>query len=227
MEVGDVQAVPLEMDESYNAFSPGSSIMSSLSISITSSEQCPCTSTPAPDLDVSIPVSSPMAPTFDTSPLSDLETSENPLSDVTQTVKSQSEPLIQQSASATPCQPPSRWSGFKIVGDNLDKSIKPSHMRSDCQAKSLHYFNSIAVKDHVDLSHLYDIPPSGPAPSLKSMLQNLLPSTADNHILRDNFAIHISRILAENMPFFHPHLLMLLTGIFHINILMRWQKHLK
>ena len=31
------------------------------------------------------------------------------------------------------------WTGFKIVGDNIDKTVHPRHMRSDRQTISLHY----------------------------------------------------------------------------------------
>ena len=39
----------------------------------------------------------------------------------------------------------SLWYGFKIVGDNLDKTIKPRDMRSNHQSQSLHYFNLYAA----------------------------------------------------------------------------------
>jgi len=39
------------------------------------------------------------------------------------------------------------WNGFKIVGDNIDKNVRPSFQRAQHQTKSLHYFNSYAVRD--------------------------------------------------------------------------------
>lgn len=42
---------------------------------------------------------------------------------------------------------------FKIVGDNIDKSVKPT---SEHLAKSLHYFHSYAVRDRTDVSGLSD-----------------------------------------------------------------------
>jgi L1 cell adhesion molecule like protein len=74
-------------------------------------------------------------------------------------------------------------------------------MRSDHQNVSLHYFHSIAVTDRIDFSNLPDTPPAKPTPSLKSVSQSLLPTSTDNQILRKNFTVHISRILAQNMPF--------------------------
>ena len=55
---------------------------------------------------------------------------------------------------------PTPWHGFKIVGDNIDKNIRPSFQRCDYQTKSFHYFNSYAVKDRIDLSDVSDIRPT-------------------------------------------------------------------
>ena len=90
---------------------------------------------------------------------------------------------------------------FKIVGDNIDKTVKPRFMRSDCQSKDLHFFHHFAVQDRVDMSTLSDKPPSPPS-SLDSLPESLLPSKEDNKILAENFAIHISRILATHLEFF-------------------------
>ena len=45
--------------------------------------------------------------------------------------------------------------GFKLVGDNLDKTIKPRDMCVDHLPQSLHYFNVYAVSDRVDFSSLH------------------------------------------------------------------------
>ena len=47
---------------------------------------------------------------------------------------------------------------YKLVGDNIDKVVKPRHMRIDSQSRSLHYFHFYAVKDRIDFSHLDDQP---------------------------------------------------------------------
>ena len=65
-------------------------------------------------------------------------------------------------------QPLTHWHGFKVVGDNVDKTIKPRHMREDRQTKSIHYFQIYAVKDRVDLSNRSDEPRS---PGKKSPTQ--------------------------------------------------------
>lgn len=43
---------------------------------------------------------------------------------------------------------------YKLVGDNIDKDVKPQNMTCAHQTRSLHYFHTYAVKDHIDLSHL-------------------------------------------------------------------------
>ena len=67
------------------------------------------------------------------------------------------------------------WCGFKLVGDNIDKNIRPSFQRSNRQTKSLHYFHSFAVKDRVNLQSLSDVTPTNP----NIDYSKLLPSAAD------------------------------------------------
>ena len=89
--------------------------------------------------------------------------------------------------------------GIKIVGDNIDKHVKPRDMRHDVQAQSLHYFNSYAVKDRLPTAHLED------KPSLPDFSafdpSKLMPSTDDKSIQK-NFTILISHVLKKNFPFF-------------------------
>ena len=54
----------------------------------------------------------------------------------------------------------SQWFGYKVVGDNVDKKVKPRHMRSDNQSKDLHYFHLYAAKDRIDFSEASEEPPS-------------------------------------------------------------------
>ena len=44
---------------------------------------------------------------------------------------------------------PNSLKTYKIIGDNLDKNVKPSarDMRSDHQTRSLHYYHAYAVRD--------------------------------------------------------------------------------
>ena len=89
---------------------------------------------------------------------------------------------------------------FKIVGDNLDKYVKPRDMRIDAQASTLHYFNMYAVRDRLDTSQLQD---SGSLPDPTTIqIEKILPTEADHKILLSNFAILVCRVLMKHMPFF-------------------------
>ena len=43
--------------------------------------------------------------------------------------------------------------GYKIVGDNIDKEVKPRFACSNYPTKSLHYFHSFALQSWIDCSH--------------------------------------------------------------------------
>ena len=92
-------------------------------------------------------------------------------------------------------KPPGVLTTFKIVGDNIDKDIKPRHMRSDYQTRSLHYFHSYAVRDRLNLDS-YDDSASAPDQSLVN-LELLLPSPDDKQVTRHNMAILIARTLKK------------------------------
>lgn len=51
------------------------------------------------------------------------------------------------------------WFGYKFVGDNIDKNIKPSLQRHEIRGMSLHYFHGFAMRDRIDFSHLSNEPP--------------------------------------------------------------------
>ena len=90
--------------------------------------------------------------------------------------------------------------GIKIVGDNIDKHVKPREMRHDVQAQSLHYFNSYAVKDRLPTTQLEDKPS---LPDFSSFdLSELMPSTEDDRLIQKNFTVLISRVLKKNFQFF-------------------------
>ena len=90
------------------------------------------------------------------------------------------------------------WTGFKIVGDNIDKTVRPRFMRSDSQVKSLHYFQSYAVRDRINLTNVSDSPP---LPSNDPDLLSLLPSSNDITTIQHLFEIHVARIVIEHIPF--------------------------
>ena len=88
---------------------------------------------------------------------------------------------------------------YKLVGDNLDKFIKPRHIRIDYQSRSLHYFHFFAVRDRVDVSSLDDEPV---LPDLSKIdVTTVLPSLTDKSDIKKLFAFHIIRILKEYMPY--------------------------
>ena len=92
--------------------------------------------------------------------------------------------------------------GYKIVGDNLDKTVKARYMRDGARNQSLHYFHFFGVKNRVDLSNVPDVHPQTcmPSPELKSVM--LLPSAEDDKELHRLFAVHVSRVLATHVPYF-------------------------
>ena len=53
---------------------------------------------------------------------------------------------IQSEANISPMLSP-QMSTYKLVGDNIDREVRPCDMRSDYQTRSLHYFHTYAVKD--------------------------------------------------------------------------------
>ena len=95
-------------------------------------------------------------------------------------------------------QPPPLKS-FKLVGDNIDKNIHPRDIRTDHQGKSLHYFHTYAVQEHVD-SGVSDLPLSSDLSTTN--LFDLLPTRADHEVLLQNFSIVMARVLKKNMPLF-------------------------
>lgn len=99
----------------------------------------------------------------------------------------------------SPSSGPNNWCGFKIVGDNIDKTVKPRDMRSDRQTKSLHYFHLYAVRDRIDASSLSEEPqlvdPDAP-------VEELLPTVEDARVMLANFEVLIARVLVQHMPFF-------------------------
>lgn len=116
------------------------------------------------------------------------------ITDVSSSVTSnQSEPVDTQ-------QSRSSLKTFKIVGDNIDKTIKPRDMRIDHQTCSLHYFHSYAARDRIDLSQFEDNP-SLPVVSAKD-LSTLLPSISDNATITSNFAFLLAQTLVKRVPFF-------------------------
>ena len=93
-----------------------------------------------------------------------------------------------------------RLKTFKLVGDNLDKTVKPREMRVDHQTKSLHYFQVYALRDRVDLS---DFSNEVKMPDIDSIkLDNFLPSSQDDNTMKSNFGVLVGRVLMKHIPYF-------------------------
>ena len=82
---------------------------------------------------------------------------------------------------------------FKLVGDNVDKHVKPTQYRIDSQAKSLH-----AVRDRIDLSDYADTSPEVNEGDLD--LSKVELSHSDHEALSKNFSYLVARVLKEYMP---------------------------
>ena len=89
---------------------------------------------------------------------------------------------------------------FKLVGDNVNKNVTPSDVRVDSQTQSLHYFQTYAVRDRIDLTAYDDTPPV--VDESKIDTARLLPSDSDHDELTKNFSILVARVLKQYMPFF-------------------------
>ena len=93
---------------------------------------------------------------------------------------------------------------FKIVGDNIDKTIKPQHETGQHHNQSLHYFHSYAVKDRCGVSQLHD---NLCKPDVSTIDTNVvLPSDEDLEILRGNMTILMGRVVRKRCTFFKKNL---------------------
>lgn len=90
--------------------------------------------------------------------------------------------------------------GFKLVGDNVDKTVKARYMRMDRYSnKSLHYFHCYAVLNRIQ----FNLPDESPVLSeSREIARSLLPSPVHDEQMQAYFVIIISRILYSNMDYF-------------------------
>ncbi|XP_064385649.1 uncharacterized protein LOC135334421 isoform X3 [Halichondria panicea] len=87
------------------------------------------------------------------------------------------------------------WTGFKFVGDNLDKRVKPRYQRADMRGHEGHYFHGFAVRDRIDMCRFSEEKPSRVEPQASE----LLASSDDVSAYKTELEILISRILVEHM----------------------------
>ncbi len=88
---------------------------------------------------------------------------------------------------------------YKLVFDNIDKSVKPRYMRSIVQTKSLHYVHMYCVKDRIDFSGLSQVPKSI---DVDDSLYSILPSDKDYNCLKQNFDFLIAKTIHGHVHFF-------------------------
>ena len=86
--------------------------------------------------------------------------------------------------------------GYKLVFDNIDKTLKPRFMTQDSQTTILHYVQAYAVKDRIDYSSI------GDEQNNETNLYKILPDSEDYHLLKERFVIHVSRIISTYLGFF-------------------------
>ena len=91
---------------------------------------------------------------------------------------------------AVPATCASSWTGYKIVGDNVDKNVRRSFQRVGYTTQSLHYFNAYAALDRIDFSGLSDEVPATVVDPI-----SILPTSDDICILENDFQILTSRYM--------------------------------
>ena len=102
---------------------------------------------------------------------------------------------------------------YRFNGDNMDYTEIPRHQRSDVGKKSQHYFQSYAVKDRIDFSHLSSKPLDVSKISREQLSLSMLPSSQDDEAIRRNMIVLVARVLCDNIPFFNTPMTVLLIGI--------------
>ena len=97
----------------------------------------------------------------------------------------------------------SKHLGYRICGDNIDKTVRTRYMRSEYRNSSMHYFHSYAVQNPIDFSHLSDTIPSNNFPDPEDIASSVLPSASDDKSLNANIAILVSRVLVTHLKYFN------------------------
>ncbi len=91
---------------------------------------------------------------------------------------------------------------YIIVGDNLDKNVKPRDMRIDHQVKSMHWFHSYAVSDRVEIGDLCGDGHIGDVTTLP--ISAVLPTVTDCVQMRKHYICLTARLIVQNLPYFAP-----------------------
>ena len=95
---------------------------------------------------------------------------------------------------------PISLSTFKLVRDNLDKTIRPRIETSEHHTQSLHYFYGYAVKDRIDMSEFDDAPC---LPNVSDIdVEKVLPTSDYESAIKENMAILAARVVRKHIPYF-------------------------
>ena len=91
---------------------------------------------------------------------------------------------------------------YKLVFDNVNKSVKPRFQTIETPAVLLNYVNMYAVKMRTKSFHLSQVSLNPPADLTKEAIaRNILSSIEDDCQLKINFSMLVSRILVQYIPF--------------------------
>ena len=102
----------------------------------------------------------------------------------------------------TACDPSDDLVTYVMIGDNVDFTVVPTNICSNKQKLSLHFFQSCAVRDRVDLSSSSSSM-NTTKPVLNAVMSAVHPSKEDNKAIACNLRVLISRILIDNVPYFN------------------------
>ena len=83
----------------------------------------------------------------------------------------------------------SSLAGYKLVGDKVDKNVKPSFQRLEMRGQSLHHFHFYGEKDRVPAVFLSDVTPVRCLPES----DKLLPSLDDLESVKKDMSILLSQ----------------------------------
>ncbi len=81
--------------------------------------------------------------------------------------------------------------GYKLVGDNVDKTVRPPFQRDEHRSLSLHHVHAYGVKDRIATASFSDATPASSTPDP----YKLLPSPEDIDCLKEEMSILLSRYI--------------------------------
>ena len=92
--------------------------------------------------------------------------------------------------------------GYRICGDNIDKAVKARYLTYDRHNKSLHYFQSYAVLNHIHASNFSEATLDLRHLDMEVVTSTLLPTPSNDRALKKNMTTLICRVLVENIDCF-------------------------